>query len=89
MTSEEIGSLCDWFLTCDRAVFPDFPFQLTKHQRVTGEPFFDVLTREAFDAIDYLKGDRTSPPVRLAGLLKDLKALKLLSFPQIDDDTDW
>ena len=54
---------------------------------MTGEGFFDVLTRETFNAIDYLNGDRTRPPVRLASLLKDLKALQKLT--QVDDDTDW
>ncbi|MBD1847302.1 hypothetical protein H6F89_28630 [Cyanobacteria bacterium FACHB-63] len=82
------AALLDWFVTCNRSEFPIAPFQLTAHQTVTGKGFFDVLTRETLDAIDYLKGDRSTPPVRLAGLLKDLKALQALA--QIDDDdTDW
>ncbi|MBD1842138.1 hypothetical protein H6F89_01665 [Cyanobacteria bacterium FACHB-63] len=82
------AALLDWFVTCDRSEFPTVPFELTAHQIVTGEGFFNVLTRETFDAIDYLKGDRSAPPVRLAGLLKDLKALQALTQMD-DDDTDW
>ncbi len=87
MSSDEIRNLCDWFLTYDRALFPQIPFKLTEHQTVTGQGFFDVLTREAMNEIDYLSGDRTNPSVRLASLLKDLKALQ--SLTQLDDDTDW
>lgn len=89
MNDEQARELCDWYLTCDRSNFPKPPFELTHHQTVTGELFFDVLTREAMDAIDYLNGDRPNPPVRLSGLLKDLAALKALSFAQIDDEIDW
>jgi hypothetical protein len=90
MIPDEIRLLCDWYLTCDRSAFPDYPFQLTPWQQVTGDKFFDVLTRETSDTIDYLKGDRPNPPIRLAGILKDLQALKKLSSAQLDDDlTDW
>ncbi|MBD1825674.1 hypothetical protein H6F51_24715 [Cyanobacteria bacterium FACHB-DQ100] len=89
MNDEQVRALCDWYLTCDRATFPNPPFSLTGWQMVTGERFFDTLTREVMDEIDYLNGDRTSPPVRLRGLLKDLEALKTLSFTQIDDYDDW
>jgi hypothetical protein len=88
MNSDEIRLLCDWFLTCDRSVFPKFPFQLSKYQMVTGQLFFDTLTRETMDAIDYLNGLRAVPPIRMTGLLRDLQALKTLSFAQIDDDDD-
>jgi len=87
--SQEVRELCDWFLSVDRGIFPNIPFRLTPWQMVTGEGFYDVLTREAMDAIDYLNGDRDCPPVRLSGLLNDLKALKLLDSAQIEDDTDW
>ncbi|MBD1842499.1 hypothetical protein H6F89_03525 [Cyanobacteria bacterium FACHB-63] len=87
MNADDV-ELLDWFVTCDRSEFPIVPFRLTTHQIVTGGGFFDVLTRETFDAIDYLKGDRSAPPVRLAGLLKDLKALQALTQMD-DDDTDW
>lgn len=88
MNDDEICELCDCYLTCDRSIFPNFPFKLTEWQTVTGQLFFNTLTRESLDAIDYLNGDRTDPPVRLSGLLKDLDALKALSIAQIDDD-DW
>jgi hypothetical protein len=97
LNDDEIRALCNWYLTVDRSIFPAYPFQLTAHQTVTGEAFFDALTREARDTINYLNGGasltegvQTSPPVRLAALLKDLQALKSLSFAQIDDnDVDW
>ncbi len=89
LNDDEIRALCDWYLTVDRSIFPAYPFQLTTHQTVTGEAFFDALTREARDTINYLNGGQTFPPVRLAALLKDLQALKSLSFTQIDDDVDW
>ncbi|MBW4526804.1 MAG: hypothetical protein KME18_16725 [Phormidium tanganyikae FI6-MK23] len=89
MSNDDIRALCDWFLTCDRSVFPKFPFELTAYQLITGQLFFDMLIRETVDTIDYLDGNRADPPVRLASLLKDLQALKTLSFTQIDDDDDW
>jgi hypothetical protein len=89
MTPDEIRMLCDWFLTCDRSDFPDIPFQLTPWQKVTGEGFFDVLTKEVFDTIDYFKGVRSSPPVRLNSILKDLKALQSLVQVQPETFDDW
>lgn len=90
MQSDEVRSLCDWFLTVDRTILPDAPFRLTNHQTVTGAGFYDVLTREAMDAIAHLDGERINPPIRLPGLMRDLQALKSLSFAQIDDDDiDW
>lgn len=89
MNSDEIRALCDWYLSVDRAILPDPPFELTNYQTVTGAEFFSVLTREALDAIDYLNGIRSHPPVRMASLIKDLQALKSLSFTQIEDYNDW
>lgn len=88
MSNDEIRALCNWFLNCDRSNFPDPPFELTKHQTITGSRFFDFLTEEAASILDYLNGDRSTPPVRFSGAVKELQALREL-VTQIEIERDY
>lgn len=80
----EIRELLEWYQNCDRAAFPRCPFKLKPWQTVTGDEFFTTIKREVIEAISFLDGDSSCPPVRVDGLLKDLEALQ-----QLEDIDDW